>query len=127
MTRRATVRTMARILGMGGYFPRSDDPERLAGWYREVLGLETNENGEWAQEAGAGVFAPMPLDSEYFPLRQQAMMNLRVEDLDGVLDRLRSAGADVADEQQDIGGIGRFGWVSDPDGNRVELWEPLQQ
>lgn len=115
---------MARINGMGGYFVRSNDPERLAAWYRDILGLGTNDNGEWAQEAGAGVFAPMARDSEYFPTGQQTMMNLRVEDLDGLLDRLRSAGADVAHEQQDVDGIGRFGWVVDPDGNRMELWEP---
>jgi predicted enzyme related to lactoylglutathione lyase len=118
---------MARIIGMGGYFVRSDDPERLAGWYRDVLGLGTDENGEWAQEAGTGVFAPLARDSESFPASQQTMMNLRVEDLDGVLDRLRSAGADVADEQHEAEGIGRFGWVFDPDGNRIELWEPPQQ
>lgn len=112
---------------MGGYLLRSDDPERLAAWYRDVLGLGTDENGEWAQAAGAGVFAPMARDSEYFPARQQTMMNLRVEDLDGVLHHLRSAGADVVDEQQDAEGIGRFGWVIDPDGNRVELWEPPER
>lgn len=118
---------MARITGMGGYFLRSDDPGRSAGWYRDVLGLGTDEHGEWAQEAGAGVFAPMPRGSSYFPAGQQTMLNLRVDDLDGVLDRLRSAGAHVVDDLQEADGIGRFGWVVDPDGNRVELWEPPKE
>jgi predicted enzyme related to lactoylglutathione lyase len=55
---------------------------------------------------------------------QQAMLNFRVRDLDAMLAQLRAAGADVADETQDMEGVGRFGWVTDPEGNRVELWQP---
>lgn len=115
---------MARVLGVGGYFVRSQDPEGLARWYRDVLGLGSDANGEWAQEAGASVFAPLGLDSTYFDQRQQTMLNFRVDNLDEMLDKLRTAGADVADERQEADGVGRFAWVTDPDGNRVELWEP---
>ncbi len=115
---------MARITGIGGFFIRSDDPERLTEWYRSVLGLGADDHGEWAQDAGAGVFAAMPRDGEQLPAGRSIMVNLRVDDLDGVLERLRAAGADVADERDDIDGVGRFGWVTDPDGNRIELWEP---
>ena len=71
------------------------------------------------------VFAPFDADTDYFgSRRQQAMLNFRVRDLDAMLTQLRARGAGVADETHDVDGIGRFGWVTDPEENRVELWEP---
>ena len=65
-------------------------------------------------------------ESDYFGSRdQQAMVNFRVRDLDAMLARLRAKGADVANETQDMTGVGRFGWVTDPEGNRIELWQPV--
>lgn len=115
---------MERVLGIGGYFLRANDPTALATWYRDVLGLDSDENGSWNQEAGPTVFAPFEADTDYFgSTSQQTMLNFRVRDLDAMLAQLRTAGADVAGEAQDFAGIGRFGWVTDPEGNRVELWQ----
>jgi predicted enzyme related to lactoylglutathione lyase len=116
---------MERVLGIGGYFVRSSDPAALAAWYRDNLGLDTDENGLWQQDAGPTVFAPFDADTDYFGSpSQQTMLNFRVRDLDAMLAQLRAAGADVAAETQDMDGVGRFGWVTDPEGNRIELWQP---
>jgi predicted enzyme related to lactoylglutathione lyase len=116
---------MERVLGIGGYFFRSADPVALAAWYRERLGIESDEDGAWPQEAGPTVFAPFDAATDYFgSSTQQAMLNFRVRDLDAMLTQLRAAGADVSDEVQDMAGVGRFGWVTDPEGNRIELWQP---
>ena len=116
---------MERVVGIGGYFLRAADPAALSTWYRENLGLDTDEHGEWHQEAGATVFAPFAADTDYFGSRtQQTMLNFRVRDLEAMLAQLRDLGADVAGEPQEAEGIGRFGWVTDPEGNRIELWEP---
>jgi predicted enzyme related to lactoylglutathione lyase len=116
---------MERVLGVGGYFLRATDPGALAAWYQDCLGLDADENGLWRPGAGPMVFATFDSDSDYFGSRvQQTMLNFRVRDLDAMLAQLRSKGADVAEETQDLGGVGRFGWVTDPEGNRVELWQP---
>jgi predicted enzyme related to lactoylglutathione lyase len=116
---------MERVLGIGGHFMRAADPVALGAWYRDCLGLDADENGLWRQEAGPTVFATFESDTDYFASRaQQTMLNFRVGDLDAMLAQLRAKGADVADETQDMEGVGRFGWVTDPEGNRVELWQP---
>jgi predicted enzyme related to lactoylglutathione lyase len=116
---------MERILGIGGYFIRATDPEALSGWYRDCLGLDTDAHGQWHQQAGPTVFAAFEADTDYFGARtQQTMVTFRVRDLDAMLAQLRSRGADVADATQELDGVGRFGWVTDPAGNRVELWQP---
>ncbi|WP_327269328.1 VOC family protein [Streptomyces sp. NBC_01218] len=115
---------MERVRGVGGYFVRSADPDALGAWYRDRLGLDIDDNGMWHPEAGAFVFAAFDADTGYFGSRaQRTMLNFRVRDLDAMLAQLRAAGADVAEETQDVAGVGRFGWVTDPDGNRVELWQ----
>jgi predicted enzyme related to lactoylglutathione lyase len=116
---------MERVLGVGGYFFRAADPAALAAWYCDCLGLDADENGMWHQEAGMTVFAPFDSDTDYFGSRtQQTMLNFRVRDLDAMLEQLRGRGADVAEEIQEMDGVGRFGWVTDPEGNRIELWQP---
>lgn len=115
---------MERVLGIGGYFIRAADPAALGTWYRECLGLDADENGVWHQETGITVFAPFEVGTDYFGARsQQTMVNFRVRDLDAVLLQLRENGADVVDEIQEMEGVGRFGWVADPEGNRIELWQ----
>jgi predicted enzyme related to lactoylglutathione lyase len=115
---------MERVLGIGGYFMRATDPEGLGAWYRDCLGLETNEHGAWRQEPGVTVFATFEAETDYFGSRsQQAMLNFRVRDLDAMLAQLRAKGADVAEGVEQMEGVGRFGWVTDPEGNRVELWQ----
>ncbi len=116
---------MERVLGIGGYFVRSVDPIALSSWYRECLGLDTDDNGLWGQQAGPTVFAAFEWETDYFGRRdQQTMLNFRVRDLEAMLAQLRAGGASVADDTQEMEGVGRFGWVTDPDGNRIELWEP---
>ena len=116
---------MEHVLGIGGYFIRSSDPAALSAWYRDCLGLDTDDNGVWLQAAGPTVFAAFDSDTDYFGSReQQTMLNFRVRDLDAMLAQLRAAGANVAPEAQEMEGVGRFGYVTDPEGNRIELWQP---
>jgi len=116
---------MERVLGIGGVFLRASDPAALGAWYHDQLGLDVDDYGLWQQPAGPTVFAMFEPDTDYFGSRtQQVMLNFRVHDLEAMLAQLRSAGADVDGETQDMDGIGRFGWVTDPEGNRVELWQP---
>ncbi len=71
------------------------------------------------------MFATFGSDTDYFGSRtQQTLLNFRVRDLDAMLAQLRAKGANVADEPRDMAGLGRFGWITDPEGNRVELWQP---
>ena len=126
---RATLRPMARATGIGGIFFRSTDPEALAEWYAEHLGLPRDDDGyvvlQWGGEvAGSTVWSPFPRDTSYFGDPDQAwMVNYRVDDLDAMLSALRAKGVRVDDEIQEEP-YGRFGWAFDPEGNRFELWEP---
>jgi predicted enzyme related to lactoylglutathione lyase len=118
-----------RVKGLGGVFMRSPDPSALARWYAQHLGIDTMVEGEsedvWFPDAGPLVFAPFPADTDYFGRRdQQMMINYRVADLDRMLAQLRAGGVEVLDRTDELPGIGRFGWATDPDGNRIELWEP---
>jgi predicted enzyme related to lactoylglutathione lyase len=116
---------MEHVVGIGGHFLRANDPVALSVWYRDQLGLDVDANGVWRQEPGLTVFAAFDSDTDYFGSRtQQTMLNFRVRDLDAMLGQLRAGGADVAEETQEMEGIGRFGWVTDPEGNRIELWQP---
>ncbi|MFD5618679.1 VOC family protein [Streptomyces yangpuensis] len=103
---------MERVRGIGGYFMRAADPAALGAWYRDCLGLglgpDSDVHGLWRQEAGPTVFAPFDADTDYFGSRaQQTMLNFRVRDLDAMLAQLRAKGADVAEETQDMEGVGR--------------------
>jgi predicted enzyme related to lactoylglutathione lyase len=116
---------MERVLGIGGYFLRAADPAALGAWYRDCLGLDADENGLWRQGDGPTVFATFESETDYFGYRsQQVMLNFRVADLDAMLAQLRAMGTEVAGDPQEMEGVGRFGWVTDPEGNRIELWQP---
>ena len=123
------------VLGMGGYFFRSDDPAALKAWYREHLGVGggcgIDDNGQsnewvWFTRGGPMVFEPFKADTDYFAADKQAMINLRVSDLDSLTESLRSAGIEVItkEEWDSMPEIGRFARVHDPEGNAIELWEP---
>ncbi|HEY7600200.1 MAG TPA: VOC family protein [Candidatus Limnocylindrales bacterium] len=120
-----------RVSGIGGYFFRARDPQALAAWYREHLGVPTMAEGEehvWQQPAGPTVFSPFAADTDYFGRPdQQVMLNFRVADLDAMLAQLRAGGAAVDDRVELLEGIGRFGWATDPEGNRFELWQPAPE
>lgn len=116
---------MERVQGIGGYFLRAADPKAQAAWYRDCLGLDADEHGLWQQGEGPTVFATFEQETDYLgPRSQQTMLNFRVHDLDAMLTQLRAKGANVREATQDLPGVGRFGWVVDPEGNRIELWEP---
>lgn len=116
---------MAKVTGLGGAFLRADDPTKLYAWYEEHLGV-SSANGCFLFPAGEQrayvVVSFFPRSSDYFPATQQAMLNFQVDDLDAVLDRLGAAGVAVDAKREDYD-YGRFGWFTDPEGNRVELWQ----
>lgn len=119
---------MEKVKGIGGVFFRAKDPEALTAWYSDVLGVDPApkdmETPPWTAEGGVTVFAPFAADTDYFPESQQAMINFRVSDMDAMLAQLRDAGVDPFNEQT-MDGVGRFAHIHDPEGNAIELWEPL--
>lgn len=118
---------MAKATGVGGVFLRARDPAALHKWYAEVLGLDKDESGYTVLRSSGGetlTWAAFPAQTDYFgPKEQAVMINYRVDDLDGMLDHLRGAGVPV-DEHVEQHEYGRFGWAFDPEGNRLELWQP---
>lgn len=118
---------MASIIGFGGAFLRAKDPEALYRWYEQHLGL-TRSQGYFALPASKVnpevLLTFFKQESTYFPATQQAMINLQVDDLDGLLDSMIAAGVTV-DPKRDSYDFGKFGWFTDPEGNRVELWQPI--
>jgi predicted enzyme related to lactoylglutathione lyase len=124
---------MPRVTGIGGIFFKSRDPKTLKSWYREHLGIEPDADGyvsfrwrenENPERKGYTVWEPFPQDTKYFdPSPAPFMVNYRVDDLRGLLARLREAGVEVSDKVEELE-YGKFGWITDPEGNRLELWEP---
>ncbi len=117
---------MAHVTGLGGAFLRVSDPKALYAWYEEHLGLTAAEGGyvfpKETQRASIAV-AFFPKDADYFPISQPSMLNFQVDDLDAVLEKLIAAGVSVDPNREEYD-YGRFGWFTDPEGNRVELWQP---
>jgi catechol 2,3-dioxygenase-like lactoylglutathione lyase family enzyme len=120
---------MAKVLGVGGVFFKTPDPPGLADWYRRVLGLEVEAWGgaalKWP-DRGQFVWAPFAADTDYFgPSDSPFMLTFIVADLDGVLARAAEAGVDSLD-RSDSDPNGRFAWIVDPTGLKIELWEPRE-
>jgi predicted enzyme related to lactoylglutathione lyase len=122
---------MERVSGIGGIFFKAHDPARMAAWYRDHLGIQAeggNAEFKWREEAhpnrpGRTVWSIFPSDTDYLgPSSTPFMINYRVGNLDRMLEQLRQAGI-VADKVEDYD-YGRFAWITDPEGNRIELWEP---
>lgn len=121
------------VVGIGGFFFRSRDPEALAAWYKDKLGVGGGGDGtasgaadpwSWQTAGGPVVFAPFPADTDYFPADKPFMLNLRVVGLDALLATLRDAG--MAVETRDAWNspeAGRFARIHDPEGNPIELWQ----
>ena len=122
---------MQRVTGIGGIFFKSPDPKRLGAWYRTHLGVDVTDWGgavfPWGgpeSAPGMTLWTPFAADSDYMaPSAAPFMVNFRVADLDALLAALRAEGCEVLDKREDSE-FGKFGWVMDPDGNKVELWEP---
>lgn len=118
---------MEKVLGIGGLFFRSDDPDALAQWYLENLGVSLvprDETGApWVSEEGVTVFSPFPADTDYFDAQHRFMVNFRVRDLEAMLAQLAAAGHE-ASHHESMDGIGHFARVHDPEGNPIELWQP---
>ncbi len=120
---------MEKVLGVGGIFFRASDPSGLAKWYEDHLGIATvpadYDTPPWQVEGGATVFAPFPKDTNYFGRdTQQFMINFRVADLDAMIAQLQGAGVEVVLDTESYPN-GRFARLHDPEGNPIELWEPL--
>jgi catechol 2,3-dioxygenase-like lactoylglutathione lyase family enzyme len=124
---------MERVTGIGGVFFKANNPKALTDWYRRHLGVPEDADGSvvfpWREEAdrerpGKTVWSAFPRDTKYFePSTAPFMINYRVRDLDRLLEELRREGVEV-DPRIEEGEYGRFAWVMDPEGNRIELWEP---
>ncbi len=111
---------MERITGIGGVFFKADDAPALRDWYRDHLGIDVDPSYGGAQ-FGDTAWAIFTAASRYFD--KPCMINYRVRDLDAMLEQLRRAGVTV-DEKIEESEFGRFGWAVDPEGNRIELWQP---
>jgi predicted enzyme related to lactoylglutathione lyase len=125
--------SMARVTGIGGIFLRARDPKALSQWYADNLGVQLSDYGGatflWTDEipatTGMTTWSLFPADTKYFGSpTQQAMVNYRVDDLDGLLVQLKAAGVTIDPKREDAD-YGRFAWITDPEGNRIELWQPL--
>ena len=124
---------MERVTGLGGLFFKAEDPEALYAWYEKHLGIKRGPEGAvsfiWREsndkaKDGRTVWAIFPKATTYFqPSRADFMMNFRVADLDGLLKALKEEGVEIDPHREDYE-YGRFAWVMDPEGNRIELWQP---
>ncbi|HEV8194005.1 MAG TPA: VOC family protein [Ktedonobacterales bacterium] len=124
---------MARVTGIGGIFFKGQNPDELSAWYRKHLDIEVDgdhvstfrwrEHDEPEHEAST-VWSIFPHDTTYFgPGAVPFMINYRVADLDTLLEQLRDEGVQI-DERRHDSEYGRFAWIVDPEGHRIELWQP---
>ena len=122
-----------RVTGIGGIFFKSNDQEKLKDWYRDHLGIDSDQYGftfKWrnyedTEEPGTTVWSPFPKDTDYYnPSTKDYMINYRVEDLEGLIDVLKKEGVEVIGEIE-VYEYGKFGWIMDPEGRKIELWEPI--
>jgi len=124
---------MAKVTGLGGLFFKAEDVDATRAWYAKHLGLEFSEWGGWGWEwrereaperIGRTEWAPFRADTEYMaPSTQPFMMNFRVDDLEALIGQLQEAGIELIGEPEDTD-YGKFAWVMDPNGVKIELWEP---
>lgn len=123
---------MARITGIGGVFFKANDPKALAAWYQKHLGLSLEEWGgailKWpedkAEDKGVTVWTLAGRESQWFaPSTASFMINYRVDDMDALLAQLQAGGVAIHKGPEEDEN-GKFAWVIDPDGNKVELWQP---
>ncbi|MFC6439020.1 VOC family protein [Bowmanella sp. JS7-9] len=124
---------MQRVTGIGGIFFKATDPKALSAWYQQHLGIDVANWGgavfEWGGDnspKGMTIWSPFAADTQYMsPGTASFMLNFRVADLDALLALLKEEGCQVMDETESSE-QGKFGWVIDPEGNKVELWQPAE-
>jgi predicted enzyme related to lactoylglutathione lyase len=130
---------MKRVTGVGGIFFKSENPKQLYEWYEKHLGIQRESHGQcatfhWREpQAGGGAepgseglttWAIFPQTTKYFGASKAGfMLNYRVDNLDALLEDLKASGIEIDPHREDAD-YGRFAWITDPDGNRIELWEP---
>ena len=126
----AEEQQLARVTGIGGIFFKSSDPKKLVSWYSKHLGLKTDEYGStfwWKDQNGndcSTQWSPFAADTTYFePSHKQYMQNFRVANLDALLLELKAEGVTIVGTPQAFD-YGKFAWIVDPEGNKIELWEP---
>lgn len=119
---------MARVVGLGGLFFKAHDPAKLYQWYEQHLGIKAKPGeGMMFTDGGPVVWSIFPKSTKYFdpstgPAGEKSfMMNFRVDDIDALLEQLKAAGVEI-DKREDAD-YGRFAWLMDPEGNRIELWQ----
>ena len=125
---------MARVTGIGGvFFKSTGDSKALAAWYKEHLGMPLEDWGgailRWpddhAEDKGLTVWSLAKKDSKWFsPSESSFMINYRVDDMDALLKQLRAGGVEIVKGPESAEN-GKFAWIMDPEGNKVELWEPM--
>ena len=122
-----------RVTGLGGFFFRAEDPDKIKNWYKNHLGLNTDQYGctfWWKDNEGndcSTQWSPMKSDTKYFdPSKKEFMMNFRVENLTELLVELEKEGVTIVGEVEEYE-YGKFGWILDPEGNKLELWEPVDK
>jgi len=121
---------MAKVTGLGGTFLKAKDPKALYAFYEKHLGIKREAHGSFGfpkrEVTGDTVVAFFPESTDHFgPSGQRAMLNFRVDDVDALLDAMAAEGVPVDPERQTYEDMGKWGWFTDPEGNRVELWQPL--
>jgi predicted enzyme related to lactoylglutathione lyase len=125
---------MARVTGLGGVFFKAEDPGKQYAWYEKHLGIQREPDGSgvifhWRhadapEQPGMTVWSIFPQHTAYFgPGKSSSMVNYRVDDLDALLARLAEEGVEIDPKREDLE-YGKFAWIVDPEGNRIELWEP---
>ena len=122
-----------RVTGIGGIFFKTKDPKASKEWYNKHLGLNTDDYGctfWWKDKDGKDCstqWSPFKDDSKYFePSKKDFMFNYRVENLEELLETLKQEGVTIIGKMETYS-YGKFGWILDNDGNKIELWEPIDQ
>lgn len=128
---------MKRAIGIGGIFFKSEKPDELRDWYKQHLGINIEQFGgsvfQWQKLAeekpeAYTVWSPFDAKTDYMnPSKNEFMVNFVVDDLDALLTALKDEGVELVGDPMNDANFGKFGWVMDPEGRKVELWEPPQQ
>jgi predicted enzyme related to lactoylglutathione lyase len=130
MASSASAADPGRITGLGGVFIKSKDPKALSAWYRDVLGIHMEPWGGAMLRYDAPDHPPMVVfnhfaaDTTYFePSKREVMLNFGVDDLDAFIAKLKAKGVEIL-KRDDTDPSGHFAWIVDPDGTKIELWQP---